>query len=71
MGFRVLDYSSVNHPQAGLSVVRPVRPGGRPERDGVSRAEGSEDYRLLGWRDEDRYPTWPTMDRRQSGCVAV
>ena len=47
---------------AGLSIVRPVRPGGHPGQDGVNRAERSEDYSLPGSRDEDGYPTGPGMD---------
>ena len=33
---------------AGLSIIRPVRPRGHPERSGVNQAERSEDYSLPG-----------------------
>ena len=42
------------------AVNRPPSPScGRLGRDCVSRAEGIEDYRLPGWRDEDGYLTTP------------
>jgi len=49
-------------PHVGLSIVRPVRPGGHPGRDGVNREERSEDHSLAGSRDQGGYPTGPGMD---------
>jgi len=72
VGFRVLKYSSVNCPQAGLSIdrpvrpVRPVRPGGRPEQGGVSRAEGSKDYGWGGGSRSKRGDIWAG-----GGCEVV